>query len=176
MLMSAVHRQPRSGAASPRPARHGRARVGFACAVAGTALLSLVATGCGGGGGPSKADFVNKLTVYCRQAASQRRTLVPSANATPQQLVDALKQAVAVDKQLQQQITTLTPPSGDGPTIRELLSLMDQSDQIALQLADAIQAGNAPQMNTLYPKFNDLGTRTKELAGRYGLQACTEKL
>ncbi len=143
---------------------------------AGAALAVVAATACGGGGGPSKADFVDKVTVFCRQAASQRRTLVPAASATPQQLVDALKQAVAVDKQLQQQITTLTPPSGDAPTIRELLSLMDQSDQVALQLADAIQAGNATQMGLLYPKFNDLGTRTRELAGRYGLQACTEKV
>jgi hypothetical protein len=147
-------------------------------AIAGAAFAALLAGACGGGGGgPSKSAYIAKVNLLCRQSAADRRALVPpGANATPQQLVDSLKQAVAIDHQLQQRITTLSPPSGDAGIIRELLSLMEQGDQVALQLADAIQRSDASTMNTLYPRFTDLGAQTKQLANRYGLTWCTEKI
>jgi ABC-type Fe3+-hydroxamate transport system substrate-binding protein len=142
-----------------------------------TLLLALLLAACGGGGGgSSKSAYLEKVNRLCREAAAMRRTLVPPSNATPQQLVNALKQAVAVDQQLQQRITALSPPDGDAPTIREMLALMGQSDQVALQLADAIQTQNAVTMRSLYPRFNALGAQTRELANRYGLTACTDKV
>jgi len=140
------------------------------------AVLAGACGGGGGGGGASKSAYVSNVNRLCREAASERRTLVPPANATPQQLVDALKEAVAVDKQLRERMTALTPPSGDAATIRRLLELMNQSDDVALQLADAIQHSDAPTFKVLSPKFAQLGAQTKQIAGSYGLTACTEKV
>ncbi|MBV8951712.1 MAG: hypothetical protein JOZ99_12610 [Actinobacteria bacterium] len=166
---------------SSTAARH--ARVGPAAArpvgviVATVVAAAMFLSACGGdGGGSSRAGYVNRVNQMCRQSAAMRRTLVPSSSATPQELVDALKQAVAVDQQLQQRITGLSPPPGDAPTIRQLLSLMEQSDQVTLQLADAIQRQNISTMNALYPKLTDLGNQTQELANRYGLSGCTQKV
>jgi hypothetical protein len=174
LLMTAVHRQPLRGARHPRSAG---VRV-VARAIASAAFAVLLAGACGGGGGgSSKSAYVAQVNHLCRQAAADRRALVPpGANATPRQLVDSLKQAVAIDHQLQQRITTLSPPSADASIVRELLSLMEQGDQVALQLADAIQHSDASTMNALYPKFSDLGAQTKQIANRYGLSSCTEKI
>jgi hypothetical protein len=170
-LMTAVQRQLPHEARRPRPASPTLGR-----ALAGVLLVATFAACGGGGGGSSKSDYLAKVNLMCRQSAALRRTLIPPTNATPQQLVDALKQAVAVDQQLRQRIGTLSPPRGDEATVRQLLALMADSDQVALQLADAIQHQNAPTMSALYPRFNELGTQTRQLAARYGLTACNEKV
>ncbi len=161
---------------SSRPRARGRAITRGIAGIVALTVLTLLAAACGGGGGTSKSDYVKKVNDLCRQSASMRRTLVPASNATPQQLVDALKQAVAVDQQLQQRITALSPPSGDAATIRQLLSLMAQSDQVTLQLADAVRQQNTKTMQALYPRLSDLGSQTRDVANHYGLDACTQKV
>jgi hypothetical protein len=148
--------------------------------LAGALVLGAGAAACGGSGGgngaSSRADYVRKVSALCRESAAERRTLVPtSGNATPQRLVDALQRSVAVDEQLEQRISALTPPKGDEQTIRGLLDLMKQSDQVALRLVVTIQHNDVKSFDVLYDQFNSLGAQVAAAANRYGLTDCTTK-
>jgi hypothetical protein len=150
--------------------------------MAGVLVLGAGAAACGGSGGGGgaasapKADYVRKVSALCRESAAERRTLVPtSGSATTQGLVDALQRSVAVDEQLEQRISALTPPKGDEQSIRGLLDLMKQSDQVALRLVVTIQHNDVKSFNVLYDQFNSLGAQVAAAANRYGLTDCTTK-
>jgi hypothetical protein len=137
---------------------------------------SLVAAGCGSGGGSSRSDYLRKVNSLCRESASERRTLVPtSGNANVAQVEDALQRSVAVDEQLEQRITAVKPPKELAASTRRLLDLMRESDQTALRIVTTIKHNDIKGFNILYDELKRIGGEIQDAANRAGATACVQK-
>jgi hypothetical protein len=156
-----------------------RARLITAVAVSG--LLALA--GCGGGGGPSKSQYIARADAICQAAQSQTAPLIQQITAAGASLVSggapsARRLATAVQRLHDvaagslAQLRALRQPSGDHGAIERFLTPLASVVDAIGQAATALGSGQAPQALALLQQVQPVAQQVASAAQVYGLRQC----
>ena len=135
------------------------------------------------GSAPTKAAYINEVDAICATYAPQGQGLEqeiqkigqPQTNAEVHNLADLYRQAAKVAAAEDQQIRSVTPPTGDESIINNWISIRDTGISLLRDVAGAVDAAkgtNGPQLQTLAKKVSSNTDKWKGIAQGYGFKVC----
>lgn len=144
-------------------------------------LLALA--GCGGGGGPSKSQYIAKADAICHAAQTQTAPLVQQVSATgaalatggagsAQRLATTVQRLHDVAAGSLAQLRALRQPSGDHAAIERFLTPLASVVDAMRQAAAALGSGQAPQAFALLQQLQPVAHQVTNAAQAYGLRQC----
>ena len=141
------------------------------------AATSLVLAACGGGGGPSKWEYIKKADAICAKANKESEQAVSGAVKNPQNPTPADAQAVIqailpIFKKNVKDVEALERPDKDKAQLKKVFAAADGT------VAAYEQAAQDPNAALALFKANgtdkDPATAANKLAADYGLKECSK--
>jgi hypothetical protein len=138
------------------------------------AAVAAVLVACGGGGGVTKADYVQQANAVCRDAAKQVAALRIPARADITAMPKVAAKVVAVQRSAVTHLRAIKPPKKDRAQISRWIALVDQTIDQADVSARAQKDDDIPRAITANANGTALDRRADEIARAYGLRMCVE--
>jgi hypothetical protein len=151
-------------------------------AVVATGVV-LVFSGCGGGGGPSKSEYIARANTICQTASSQTAPVIKqvtslagalssgSSSAGPR-LASTLQRLHTVAAGYLMQLQRLKQPSGDHSAIEAFLTPLAQVVDAIGKAANAVGRGQVPAALGLLQQASPVAQRATAAAQAYGMRQC----
>lgn len=136
-------------------------------------LVALLAA-CGGGGGLTKADYVERTNAVCRDAAKQVAALKVPEQADISRAPKVAAQVVAVQRAALERLKAIRAPKADRSEIAKWIALVDQTIDQAEVSATSQRAGDITRAIAANVNGSALDRRADQLALAYGLRACVQ--
>jgi hypothetical protein len=147
-------------------------RDAFLC-IAGVAASALLATaGCGGGGGISKADFIDSAETICAGANERAAGLGPEPQIlTPRHAAWVLR-VTAINRRAVRELRRLDVPEAGRRQIAAMLRAYERGFSRGEEIARASRAGNDRAFRSAVAAALDGITMGNLVAAGYGLADC----
>ncbi len=141
--------------------------------LAGVAVVALLAA-CGGGGGMTKADYVQQANRVCHDAAASVAALkLPDTNDVTT-IPKAAKAVVAAQRKALDRLRAIQPPKANRPEINTWIALIDQTIDQAEVSAQSQEDGDIQRANTANANGAALDARADQIAKAFGLNTCVQ--
>jgi len=88
------------------------------------------------------------------------------------ELADVLRELIAYSAKGIKQIQELEPPAADQATINIYVGAVNSRVSTGKEFADALEAGEQEQVNSLSKKGNDISSEVEQMAKTYGFKVC----
>jgi hypothetical protein len=135
------------------------------------AMGSLALAACGGGGAPSKAEYIKKADAICakgnQEAATAARSALTSNNPSPEEAQAAVAKVVPVLKKHVAELKALKRPDGDKEQLNTLYAAVDKV------VASYEEAAQDPTKAAALFK-SDVNDEANKLAADYGMKECSK--
>ena len=141
------------------------------------AVTSLVLAACGGGGGPSKAEYIKKADAICAKGSKDseeaaKGAIQNPANPTPEEAQAALQKVIPVQKKGIADLKALKRPDADRGKLETIYAAVDKV------AAAYEQAAQSPQASLALLKASgtdqDPNVAANKLAADYGFKECSK--
>ena len=136
--------------------------------------MAALLVACGGGGGTTKADYVQQANAICRDAATQVAALRIPGRTDLEEMPKVAANIVAVQRKAVDRLRAIKPPKPDRAEIVKWIALVDQTIDQADVSAQAQKDDDIPRAITANANGTALDRRADELARAYGLRMCVE--
>jgi hypothetical protein len=162
--------------------------------VVGLTLTAALLAACGGGsdssstsavtssGELSKSEWISQADGVCRTYRDETQDLTAkfealdiSSSSPSKDLVkgsELLRQIDTKSAEETDALRQLEPPSGDEETIDAMLAKVEETRDIGLQAADALEDGDESALQDIVGEGNEINAEAKEMAKDYGLKVC----
>jgi hypothetical protein len=139
--------------------------------IGGAVAAGLLLGACGGGGGLSKADYVEEANAVCRQAAKKVAALDAAASDV-EDLPKVAGEVVAVQRTALDRLKAIKAPKEDRSEIAKWIALVDQTIDQAEVSARSQRSGDITRAIAANTNGAALDRRADQLARSYGLTRC----
>jgi hypothetical protein len=142
--------------------------------------LAIAFSACGGddgGGGPSKAEFIEEADAICAEGSERAEQIAREGfsdpqNPTPEEVLAIVEQLIPLQRETTADVRALDKPEGEEDEINTLLDQADAATDRAEQEIDTpqeavavVQASDTPQ-----DPFHEVN----QAFAAYGFEACSE--
>jgi hypothetical protein len=141
-------------------------------AAALVSVLTLLATGCGGGGEArlSKQEFQTQANAICAKYDTQLKAI--GSPTSIEEIPDLVDEALVIlDKEIDE-ISALNPPEELQSDFDKMLAATDRTKAAATDLSEAAKAGDQAAVQKALEEGNAASDDADELAANLGLTDC----
>lgn len=140
--------------------------------LAALASAALVAAGCGGSSGLSKADLAKKANAICSKYSEKGKALGSPNLNDPKQAEDYFNKATALARSQQSELEGLDPEQSVKADYGKLTKATGDATQLLADLAAAAKAKDRKKGVELVQKLQPISTAVENAANTIGASAC----
>jgi hypothetical protein len=129
----------------------------------------------GEGGALTKTEFAQRANGLCKEAVSNRRTILSGIDpeAPGPEQAEQLAGIIDIDQKLLEDVDDLVPPESDQDTVDQLLDQWRERIDLEEQLREATANDDAGEVSALQAQVQAVDGRANPIAGGLLLNECT---
>ncbi len=149
------------------------------------ALAAVLVAACGGGDGPTRAQFAKRADAICAPALKELRAVSAqidevAAGAEPGPIFSRsatlIRRGQSITARTFDRIDALDPPAADRDAIKAWVADNRRQSALSGQLASAFETQDQKRIALVAEEIDALDTKSNRVAARLGMRACAERI